>query len=168
MTIETILRQIDESPLAASIRENVNAFPLLESLHVLAIAIVFGTILIVDLRLVGLPAHRRSAQKLTAELLPFTWGAFVVAVITGSLLFVSNPVAYANNTEFLLKLVLIAIAGLNMVWFHSTTHRRIAEWDEDMPPPTAARVSGAMSLVLWTSVIVLGRWIGFTLETMFF
>lgn len=168
MNLETTLQQINDLPISSAIRENVNAFPIIESLHVLSIAIVFGTILIVDLRLFGVAAHRRSAQRLTAELLPYTWVAFLGAVITGTLMFMSNPVSYANNTQFLLKLVVIAIAGLNMIWFHSTAYRRIAEWDEDMPPPTAARVSGALSFILWTTVIFLGRWIGFTLETLFF
>ncbi|CDO38673.1 MULTISPECIES: DUF6644 family protein [Novosphingobium] len=168
MNIETALQKINDLPLSAGIRENASAFPLLESLHVLAIAIVFGTILIVDLRLFGVASHRRSAQRLTAELLPYTWVAFVVAAITGTLMFMSNPVSYANNTQFLVKLGFIALAGLNMIWFHSTAYRRIAEWDEDMPPPTAARISGALSFILWTTVIFLGRWIGFTLETLFF
>ena len=168
MSLESVLQQVNDLSISSAIRENVNAFPILESLHVLGLAIVFGTILIVDLRLFGVAAHRPSAKRLTAELLPYTWVAFVMVAITGLLMFMSYPVSYANNTQFLLKLVIIAVAGLNMVWFHSTTYRRIAEWDEDMPPPTAARVSGAVSFILWVTVIFLGRWIGFTLETLFF
>lgn len=167
MSLETTLQQLYDLPISATIRENVNAFPLIESLHVLAITLVFGTILIVDLRLVGVAAHRRSADKLIRELLPYTWVAFVLAVISGSLLFVSNAPAYAANVEFQLKLVAIALAGINMAIFHSTAHRRIADWDMDLPPPAAARVSGFLSLALWTVVIVLGRWIGFTLDVLF-
>lgn len=167
MSLETTLQQIYDLPISASIRENVNAFPLIESLHVLAITLVFGTILIVDLRLVGVAAHRRSADRLIRELLPYTWVAFALAVISGVLMFVSNAPAYAANLEFQLKLVAIALAGLNMAIFHSTAHRRIADWDTDLPPPAAARVSGFLSLALWTVVIVLGRWIGFTLDVLF-
>lgn len=167
MIDQAILQQIYDLSLSASIRENVNAFPVLESLHVLAVALVFGTILIVDLRLLGVASYRGSAAKLIVELLPYTWVAFVLAVVTGSLMFISNAVAYANNTQFLLKLVAIAIAGLNMMWFHSTAYRKIANWDADMPPPAAARFAGILSLILWTLVIFLGRWIGFTLELFF-
>lgn len=167
MSLETTLQQIYDLPISASIRENVNAFPLIESLHVLAITLVFGTILIVDLRLVGVAAHRRSADRLIRELLPYTWVAFALAVISGVLMFVSNAPAYAANLEFQLKLVAIALAGVNMAIFHSTAHRRIADWDTDLPPPAAARVSGFLSLALWTVVIVLGRWIGFTLDVLF-
>lgn len=167
MTIQTILQQIYDLPMSSSIRENVNAFPVIESLHVLAIALVFGTILIVDLRLLGVAAHRSGVRRLIAELLPFTWAAFALAVVTGSLMFMSNAVAYAANTEFRLKLVALAVAGLNMAWFHSTAYRRIDQWDEVLPPPGTARIAGLLSLFTWTTIIILGRWIGFTLEVVF-
>lgn len=149
------------------IRQNPPVFPTLESLHVIAIALVFGTILIVDLRLIGFSSHRRSIDKLIAELLPLTWGAFVLAVLTGVLMFVANAPSYAQNTQFLLKMVAMAAAGLNMAIFHATVYRRIAEWDSQVPPPSAARAAGVMSVALWVTVIYLGRWIGFTLETLF-
>lgn len=167
MISDATLQRIYDMPISGAIRENVNAFPLLESLHVLAIAIVFGTIFIVDLRLLGFAAHRPGARQLMRELLPYTWVAFVVAAITGALMFLSNAVSYAHNTQFLAKLVIIAFAGINMAIFHSTAFRRIVEWDEMLPPPTAARVSGALSFILWVAVIFLGRWIGFTLELFF-
>lgn len=167
MISDATLQRIYDLPLSEAIRQNVNAFPLIESLHVLAIAVVFGTIFIVDLRLLGVAAHRPGARLLMRELLPYTWLAFVVAAITGGLMFLSNAVAYAHNTQFLTKLVVIAFAGVNMAIFHSTAFRRIVEWDETLPPPMAARLSGAISFVLWVAVIVLGRWIGFTLDVLF-
>lgn len=167
MSLETTLQQIYDLPVSGMIRENVNAFPLIESFHVLAITLVFGTILIVDLRLMGFAGHRGSARKLIAELLPYTWVAFAVAAVTGSLLFVSNAPAYANNTQFLLKLVAIAFAGLNMAVFHLSAHRQIAEWDASPIPPAAARIAGVVSAITWITVIFLGRWIGFTLDVLF-
>lgn len=167
MNLQPVLQQIYDLPVSAAIRENVNAFPVLESIHVLAIALVFGTILIVDLRLLGVTAHRREASRLIRELLPFTWGAFALAVVTGVGMFMSNALSYAANPQFQLKIVALVVAGLNMAWFHSTAYRRISEWDEDASPPAAARFAGLTSLVTWTAVIFLGRWIGFTLETVF-
>lgn len=165
--LATTLQQLYDLPLSNAIRENANTFPVIESLHVLAATLVFGTILIVDLRLLGVISHRRGARRLITELLPFTWGAFVLAVITGSLLFISNAVSYAANTQFLLKMVALMAAGLNMAWFHSTAYRRIDQWDEELPPPLAVRVAGVLSLVAWVTVIALARWIGFTLEMVF-
>lgn len=167
MDTNSIFQSMYDWSISASIRESANAFPAIESFHVIAITLVFGTILIVDLRLLGVMSHRKSAKQLIDELLPYTWGGFAVAVVTGALLFISNAVSYVNNTEFLLKLSAIALAGLNMMWFHSTAFRKIGEWDVSLPTPNAARMAGFSSLIVWTSVIFLGRWIGFTLETIF-
>lgn len=167
MNLEALFQKIYDLPLSGTIRENTEAFPWIESFHVLAITLVFGTIMIVDLRLLGFQSHRRGARQLINDLLPFTWGAFAVAVVTGGLLFISNAVAYVHNAQFLWKMVMIVAAGINMGIFHLTAHRRIVEWDDALPPPMAARVAGLSSLLLWTLVIFLGRWIGFTLSVFF-
>ncbi|MDA3672164.1 MULTISPECIES: DUF6644 family protein [Burkholderia cepacia complex] len=161
MNIKPILQGIHDSRLSAFIRENAVAFPLLESLHVLGIALVLGTIAIVDLRLLGYGAHRRSARRLIHELLPLTWIAFGVAVTTGGLMFVSNVLTYAENSFFWYKMAVLFAAGVNMSIFHLGIYRRIGEWDEISPPPRSARVAGLGSLSLWAVVVVLGRWIGF-------
>lgn len=76
-------------------------------------------------------------------------------------------ISYANNLQFQLKLVAIAIAGINMMWFHTNAYRRISEWNQEATPPAAARYAGMASLMVWTATIFLGRWIGFTLEVLF-
>ncbi|BCI71788.1 putative membrane protein [Sphingomonas sp. S17] len=164
MSLDTLFQSLYDSSLSSAIRENTSYFPWLESFHVLAITLVFGTICIVDLRLLGYRSHRRGARQLIVDLLPFTWVAFAVAVVTGSLLFASNAVAYSHNAQFQWKMIAILAAGLNMAVFHMTAYRRIVDWDDDASPPTAARIAGAGSLILWMLVIVFGRWIGFTLS----
>jgi hypothetical protein len=162
MDLESFAASVHEWAIADWIRTTVRATPILESAHVVALVIVFGTILVVDLRLLGLPNTRRSFTRITNELLPVTWWAFIAAAITGSLLFTLNSLSYYANTAFRVKMVLLLLAGINMFIFHRYTMPSVAAWDRDMPPPTAARMSGAISLVLWISVIFLGRWIGFT------
>ena len=88
---------LQATPVAKAISENEILFPWIESVHVLAIVLVVGTISIVDLRLLGVASLDRSARRLMQDVLPFTWGAFVVAAITGSLMFVSDAVNYAHN-----------------------------------------------------------------------
>jgi hypothetical protein len=144
-------------------REGASLFPWIESIHVLAITLVVGTIAIVDLRLIGFSAHRRSADRLISDMLPYTWVAFAVAVVTGTLMFISNAPSYWANTEFRVKLCLIVLAGFNMAFFHLTSYRKIVQWDEASPPPVLARAAGLTSLTLWILVIFFGRWIGFTL-----
>ena len=163
MTLTDILTAIDGSPVGAFVREDGNVFAWIESLHVLGIVTVVGTISIVDLRLMGYRAHRRSARLLILDLLPFTWAAFALAVITGALMFTSNAVVYASNGLFIAKLALLALAGINMAYFHVTAYRRIGEWDDAHPPPVVVQVSGAMSLGLWIAIVFVGRWIGFSI-----
>ena len=157
-----LLQSLYDSSLGTAIRESSTLFPWIESLHVLMIATVVGTIVMVDLRLIGFSAHRRGARQLIVEMLPFTWVAFAVAAITGSLLFVSNATGYAESLPFRCKLVAIAIAGINMAIFHMTAYRKIGEWDDALPTPAGARIAGITSLMLWVLIVFLGRWIGYS------
>jgi len=161
--LDPALEQLANLPFAVAISHGATLFPWLECIHVLAITLVVGTIAIVDLRLLGYPAHRKSADRLIMELLPYTWVAFAIAVLTGALMFASNAMSYAHNVQFQLKLVMILLAGINMAAFHLSVYRHIVDWDERHPPPPAARLAGVASLCLWTGVVFLGRWVGFTL-----
>lgn len=158
MTIEDFAIWLSETRLSIALTDSELAFPAIESLHVIAITLVFGSIAVVDLRLLGLASKRRDASELVASILPITWVAFGLAVVTGALLFVANPISYSANFYFLGKLVLLALAGINMVLFHIFSHRHLATQGALAP-----RLSGAASLTLWITVVVFGRWIGFTL-----
>jgi hypothetical protein len=143
-------------------RMSLLAQPVIEALHVLLLVTVFGTIMIVDLRLLGFPSLARSFTRTSDELLKYTWIAFAGAAVTGVILFTANAYSYYVNTAFRVKLVLIMLAGINMVVFQLITGKSASSWDKDVPTPQAARVAGFVSLVLWTAVIFFGRWIGFT------
>ncbi len=155
---------LENSVLADNIRENDILFPLIESVHVLTICLVVGSILVVDLRLLGLASTTRSVTSITRGVLPLTWGAFVVAVGSGGLMFISNATKYLDNGFFIAKLVLIGVAGLNMLVFHFLSARNLPRWEKDARPPLAARLAGALSIALWIAVVACGRWIGFTME----
>jgi hypothetical protein len=156
------MQTLYDSAIGTAIRESGTLFPWIESVHVLMIAIVVGTIAIVDLRLIGFSSHRRGARQLIVDMLPFTWVAFVFAIITGSLLFLSNATGYYESMPFRFKLLAIVIAGLNMAVFHLTAYRRIGEWDDRLPTPNAAKIAGISSLTLWILIVFLGRWIGYS------
>jgi hypothetical protein len=164
MDLQSLFQWLYDTPVGTAIRENGTLFPWIESVHVLAITTVVGSISIVDLRLLGLTSKSRAVSKLTAEVLPVTWVAFVLAAITGALLFSSNAVKYAHNGFFVSKMCLLVVAFLNMVVFHVITSRGIEHWDSSPKPPPGVRLAGAMSLTLWIAIIVTGRWIGFTMQ----
>lgn len=163
MDLSSLLTALKESPFATALREGEYYFPWTESFHVLSIAIVVGVISIVDLRLMGIVAHKKDVSGLLRQVLPLTWLAFVIAVVTGFLMFSTDPFGYLINWPFRIKLGLLALAGVNMAVFHFVTYRTVHLWDEGQPTPAAAKLAGAASLSLWIAVVVLGRWIGFTL-----
>lgn len=163
MSVSTLLAGLQAQPLAVAISESAVAFPWIESVHVLAICFVFGSIAIVDLRLLGIASRRDSVARMTREIVPWTVGAFVIAAITGTLMFISSAERYWDNGYFRAKLALLVLAGLNMLVFHFITGRDPRKIDEAPRPPPAARAAGAVSLSLWLVIVVFGRWIGFTL-----
>jgi hypothetical protein len=152
---------LESTEIATAIRESTWLFPTIETVHVFAIVLVVGSVMIVDLRLLNVASRERSVTDLTREVLPWTWAAFALAALSGGLLFTSSAMKYVNNLPFRFKMVLLLLAGVNMLVFHRLTSRSIAGWDRSIPP-TPARVAGGLSLLLWFGVISLGRWIGFT------
>jgi hypothetical protein len=140
------------------------AFPTIESLHVLFLVTVVGSIVIVDLRLLGLASADSRVTRLSVNVLPITWTAFLGALITGSLLFSSKASAYLANGPFRAKMILMAVAGVNMVVFHILTYRSVADWDDRRITPPPARIAGLLSLLFWIGIVACGRWIGFTVR----
>lgn len=160
-----MLVSLQELPFSAAIRGDTPGtewlFPIVETCHVLALTVVFGSIAMVDLRLLGVVSRATPVARLTGEVLPWTWYAWILAAITGSTLFVSKAVTYADNFDFRMKFLFMALAAVNMLVFHFGAYRRVAEWDVGVPPP-AARAAGGLSMLFWLAVIFFGRWIGFT------
>ena len=159
-----IISFLENSSIADAVRENDLLFPVIESIHVLFICLVVGSILVVDLRLLGFASTRWPVSRVTRAVLPLTWGAFVVAVASGGLMFISNATKYLGNGFFIAKMVLIAVAGLNMVVFHFVGVRDLPKWENDSGLPLRARLAGGLSILLWVAVVACGRWIGFTMQ----
>lgn len=163
MTINAFLQWLEACRFATAIRESDVLFPWLEALHVLAIALVVGSIALVDLRLLGWASCDRAVRALAAETLPITGIAFVFALITGLLMFCARAMVYGHSLLFLLKLAALLLAGCNMLYFQIVTYRDVEHWGApQQEPPRAARTAGALSLLFWVCVVTLGRWVGFT------
>jgi len=162
MDFPSLIQSIEASAPAQWMRTSLAAMPVVEAIHVLAGATVFGTILIVDLRLLGFPDTRRPVTRVCSEMLRLTWIAFAVSLTAGALMFAANAHTYVGNTAFRLKMLALLGAGVNMALFHGITFRKVGAWDQNAPVPRAARIAGAASILLWVAVIFLARWIGFT------
>jgi uncharacterized membrane protein len=161
MSVDSILQSIESSALAEWMRVTNPAMQVTEATHVLAAVMVLGTVLVADLRLLGLTDGQRRFTRIGRETLPLTWAAFALAAITGVLMFTTSAQTYFANTAFQLKALALVAAALNMALFQLVTARTVAVWDSQRPP-RAARAAGLASLLLWAAVVLLGRWIGFT------
>jgi len=161
--LDTFFQWLHETSLAATIRANPLWFPWIESVHVLAITVVVGSIAAVDLRLLGVASRSRPITRKIREILPLTWVAFAIALLSGVALFSSNAIQYAHNTPMQMKMLLLLAAAINMLIFHFVTYRSVAAWDEAARTPVAVRLAGATSLLLWVGIVAFGRWIGFTI-----
>lgn len=158
MSLDVLAQRLSATWLADALTDSNWLFGTIEAVHVLALSLVLGSIAWVDLQLIGLGRSERPVRDTIARLLPITWSGFALAAVTGTSMIFANPVGYFGNTFFRVKLVLLAAAGLNALAFHFAAARGL-----DQPGALAPRVSAAVSLTIWVSVVVCGRWIGFTI-----
>ena len=159
--ILSFLEWLESTGWSVALLESLYVWPLLESTHVLSLGLFVGTAVMNDLRLLGWTMRRIPVSEVTGRLLPWTRLGFVVMVITGLLIFYSNPLRYYHNIFFRVKLGLLTVAGLNAFVFHRGVHRGVAEWGLATLPPREARVAGAVSLVAWALIVVTGRMIAY-------
>jgi hypothetical protein len=152
---------LEDTPLAMMVSHGQFGFAALEMIHVTATTFVFGMITIVDLRLIGLLSRDAKVSDLYRDVIPLTWVAFVVAAITGTLLFISQARAYAVNFAFQMKLAALLLVGLNMLVFRRLIYPDVAKWDAAAAIPLSARLAGAISLVGWIGVVSCARWIAY-------
>jgi len=155
------LEWLAATPWSVALRESIWVWPLVESTHVLTLALFVGTAIINDLRLMGVGFDGVPVAEVTGRLLRWTRGAFALMVTTGLLLFYSNPATYYHNIFFRIKLLLLVVAGLNIWLFHGRIHRRVSEWQHWPKPPRAARLAGAISLIAWAGIVVSGRLVAY-------
>jgi hypothetical protein len=144
------------------IRESTLGEPIIETIHVLTLTLFLGFAVLLDLRLLGVCLTRRRMSEVLGQFNPFLAGGFVVMVITGSLLFIGDPVTFFPNTFLRVKMLMLILAGLNVWIFNTTVGRRVAEWDEALETPRGAKIAGIVSLVLWAAIIAAGRAIAYT------
>jgi hypothetical protein len=165
MSIAALLAAIQAWPISAAMRGETPGtewlFPIIETLHVMSLTLVVGSIAMVDLRLLSLASRNSSISRLSDEVLPWTWTAWCAAAVFGALMFMSKADTYAGNLQFRLKFACMGLAALNMLIFRFGAYRHVARWDSG-ETPMSAKVAGALSLSLWIGVVFFGRWVGFT------
>lgn len=161
MSILGFCEWLANTPWSIALHESIWVYPIVESVHVLALCLFLGLTMMLDLRLLGVTIRNAPVSETVDRLLPWTTVGFVVMVVSGALLFYAIPVRTFQNIFFRLKVAMLILSGLNAWFFHSTIYQRVAEWDLDAVPPKRARVAGGVSLALWAGIVVAGRMIAY-------
>jgi hypothetical protein len=156
-----MLRTLERSGFGDGVRNVPYLYPVLESLHVLGIAVLVGPAVGVDLRLLGVGRNVLPVTKVTRYLLPLSHLGFALAAVTGLTMFAGVAQSVGTSGAGALKLSLLVVAALNILLFHRGVYRGVASWDVDVPAPRAARVAAWVSALTWLGVIVAGRFLAY-------
>lgn len=152
---------MSDTPWSVALRESFYVWPVLEASHVITLMAFVGTIVMVDLRLLGIVLPNARVSQLTEKVLPWTVGSFIVMVVTGLILFYAKPMIYYHSVFFRVKMAIIVIALANILVFHKKAQANQAEWDEAAVLPGPVRMSALISLSAWMIIVILGRMIAY-------
>jgi len=145
---------IPYDPATNPLNNNEWSFPLLEIIHIVGFAIAIGTIFMVDVRLIGVGMKRQLSSQLAKDLGPWTLAGLGAVLMSGPLIFTSDPNLYLNNFSFQFKILALLVAIL----YQYTVHRKVALSD---PSPVVGALVGIVSVALWISVVAGGLFIAF-------
>jgi hypothetical protein len=157
------LQWLQDLGWTTALRESQYMFPIVEGIHLLGLAFILGPVLMLDFRLTGIAWRDQPVSRIANSFVPYSVGGAIVMFATGLLLFAAEPVRCWNSNWFKIKLVLLAVAGLNALYFHMKTQSGWGAWDNEAVPPAAARMAGLLSIIFWAGVVLAGRWTAYTL-----
>jgi hypothetical protein len=155
MSLFEMCQAMEQSTISSIVRES--AFPYVEGVHVLGLSLSVGIVMWFDLRLLGAAMRARPVWDVFEDLKVWMFAGFAVMFSTGALLFAAHATKAYSNSYFRAKLALLILAGVNAAIYHFTIGRRRSEWGKAPVPPAPVRAAGLISLLLWFSVIAIGR-----------
>ena len=147
----------DHTWVSDVIRNSKWMFPAIEGIHIMALAVLFGALLLINLRLWNLTMRSQPVARLADELAPWMWTRLAIIVITGSLLFASEAMKCYANGPFQVKMAFL----FGAILFHFTWYRRVTHWHDERRPMGVGPATAACSVLLWFGVGWGGRLIGF-------
>jgi hypothetical protein len=148
----------EQTAIGEAIRNSQWLFPVIESIHLLALVLIAGAVLVVDMRLFGLGLRRQPVAQLARDAQPWLIGGLMVMVTTGILLFLSEAIKCYYSSAFAVKMASLLLALI----FTFTVRRKVALADEGRVGPLWSRLVAVVSVALWSGVGIGGRWIGFS------
>ncbi len=160
MNLQNLVQQIGQTGGSLALRESIWVYPIVETVHVLSLALFVGTVLMFDLRLLDWAFRRTPVTAVARGVLPWTLAGFALTAGTGLLLFYAVPERSFHSLWLRFKLGLIVAAGVNALIFHLRTRRSPERWDPERTP-VSARIHGGISLAVWITAIFMGRMIAY-------
>ncbi len=142
--------------IAKAMRENLWLYPAVEIVHIVGFVILVGSVVMFDLRVLGL-SKQISVRGLARHLLPWSVAALALIVPTGLMMFSAHAGDFISNRAFQVKMGLLLAAGINAAMFHTGPYQRVAQWDTQAAAPLLARASVALSIAIWITIIACGR-----------
>ena len=155
------LAWLEDSAAGQAVRMTPHLYPVLESLHILGIALLVGTVIAVDLRLLEAARNVVPVTLVTRYLLPVSHVGFALAALTGLAMFAGIATSVVASAAAPWKVGLIGVAGLNIAVFHFGIYRRVGAWNVGCATPVRAKIAAIVSGVSWTGVIVAGRFLAY-------
>jgi uncharacterized protein DUF6644 len=158
-----LCEQIEATSLGVFVRESIWGFPILVGIHIVGLVFSVGIVVWLDLRLLGFSMTGVPVSRVYRRLMPLAFVGFGVMLLSGATIFTGFATSAYKNPYFRAKLIALALAGVNALVYHTNIERRIEKWDREPAPPVPARMAGIISIVAWTTVILAGRMMSYTL-----
>jgi hypothetical protein len=154
---------LENTSFAVILKESTYLFPVVEGAHLLGMSVSVGLILLLDLRLLGLAFRTEPVSRMMRQIAPWMLAGFGLVFLTGLSLFAANATSAYANWFFRLKLVFVAVSGINALYYQIVYFPKMAAWDSSSDVPLGPRVVAAVSLLSWACVIALGRTMAYEL-----
>ena len=156
-TLLSLAEQLEQTQLGIAIAESRYAFPVIEGVHLIGLSISVGLIFLTDLRLLGWLFKHVPIPDFLHHLRKWVLGGFAAIFVSGALLFIASASTLIASPPFAFKLGLIAIGGINALYFEFVIAKQPAVQENQEILPRTVRLAGAASIVSWTLVIICGR-----------
>jgi hypothetical protein len=150
------------TPLSHVIQTTKWVIPALQTIHILSVAVVFSSAVLVDLRLWRLLNRDVPLPEMASRFLPTIWPVLLVLVITGSLLIIGEPRRSLLNSTFYLKMALLAVAIVLTALLQWSLSSSPNFWDKDRGRRMAGQLAATASILVWCGILFAGRWIAYT------
>src|SRR5215472_17498453 len=161
MSILSFCQSLQSTDFFTELRGSWDVYPAIMSTHVAGIALFGGMIVAVDLRLLGLALRKYPVADVVNQLRVLKRIGFVIVATCGFLMFGSKAEEYYYNAFFRTKMTILALIFIHALVFRSSVYARVAEFDKAGHVPGKAKLAAALSLVLWTAMMICGRGIGY-------